>query len=190
MLEMINKWTGTINIDGQEFSKATDFKPVADTIHIVLKPKEVAVKEVAQTTEATAVESTMLRIKVKKYMTQKSTPSFDFMKKWNDDNPMPLRIMFGEKVKETRGMVYMKLHGDIVGERTMICMKCGKPITNSVSQYFGMGPKCGGHNYVNPFDTDEQLKEAVESYKKQIQNITWEGWVIKSAIEEQEEVVQ
>lgn len=46
-------------------------------------------------------------IKVKAYMTKPATPQFDFMQKWNNNKPMPYRIMKGEKVKETKGMVYM-----------------------------------------------------------------------------------
>ena len=81
----------------------------------------------------------------------------------------------------------MKLHGDITTKQTTRCMMCGKPITNPVSQYFGMGPKCGGHNYVNPFENEEELMTAVEKYRTEyLQKITWEGWVIKSAIEEKE----
>lgn len=125
----------------------------------------------------------MEKIKVKSYMTKKATPEFDFMEKWNNNNPMPLRIMVGEKIKETPGMVYMKLHGDITSTQTQVCMKCGRPITNNVSKYFGMGPECGGHSYVNPFNSEEELKEAVEAYRRTLNQITWEGWIIKSAIE-------
>lgn len=128
----------------------------------------------------------MYKITVKKYMTQKATPEFDFMAKWNNDIPMPLRTMVGTVEKETRGMVYMKLHGDIYAEKICTCMKCGRPLTNPVSQFFGIGPECGGHNYVNPFNSEEELKEAVSAYKKQLINTTWEGWVIKSAILEQD----
>lgn len=123
-----------------------------------------------------------VRITVKRYMTKPASPGFDFMSKWNHDKPMPLCTMTGVKVKETKGMVYMKLHGDIWTEKLTVCMKCGKPLTNPVSQYFGIGPECGHHNYINPFDSDEELKEAVNAYKLRLQAVTWEGWVIKSAI--------
>ena len=131
-----------------------------------------------------------MRITVKNYMTKPATPEFDFMAKWNNNNPMPLRTMVGEVVKETRGMVYMKLHGDIYAEKICVCMKCERPLTNPISQYFGIGPECGGHNYINPFDTEEELKEAVKSYRAQLQNITWSGWIIKSAIIDSEEDMQ
>lgn len=129
----------------------------------------------------------MRKITVKSYMTKQATPEFDFMAKWNDNRPMPLRTMVGTAVKETRGMVYMKLHGDIYAERICTCMKCGRPLTNPVSQYFGIGPECGNHGYVNPFNSEAELKAAVSSYRKELQNIEWEGWVIKSAIIENED---
>ena len=52
------------------------------------------------------------KITVKKYMTEPSTPNFDFQDKWNDGKPMPLCTMQGEVIKETRGMYYMKLKED------------------------------------------------------------------------------
>ena len=127
-------------------------------------------------------------ITVKKYMTRKATPEFDFMRKWNNDIPMPLMMMQGVVEKETRGMVYMKLHGTMYADVMHTCMKCGRPLTNPVSQFFGVGPECGGHNYVNPFSSDEELKAAVAAYRKKLVNITWEGWIIKSAITERKEI--
>ena len=52
------------------------------------------------------------KITVKKYMTEPSTSNFDFQEKWNGGNPMPLCIIHGEVIKETRGMYYMKLKSD------------------------------------------------------------------------------
>ena len=52
------------------------------------------------------------KITVKKYMTEPATANFDFQDKWNNGNPMPLCIMQGEVIKETRGMYYMKLKSD------------------------------------------------------------------------------
>ena len=71
------------------------------------------------------------KITVKKYMTEPSTPNFDFQDRWNDGNPMPLCTMQGKVTKETRGMFHMELKAD---------------------------------------------------------DITWTGWVIKSAIKEWEEI--
>lgn len=123
------------------------------------------------------------KIEVKGYMLKEATPDFDFMARWNNNVPMPLKIMYGVKLKETRGMVYMRLHGDIKETITQRCMCCGRPITNPVSRYFGIGPICGDHNYTNPFDTEEELHEAVEAYRIKLVNTVWTGWIIKSAIE-------
>lgn len=194
MLNMLANWKGTVTINDVEYKSIDEaissFKATNGQIHIILKgTQEKSKYEDGKQLKQDNVKSTnTYRVKVRQYMTKKASADFDFMKKWNNDVPMPMRIMVGEKVKETRGMVYMKLHCDILQEKTFTCMCCGRPLTNPVSQYFGVGPECGNHNYVNPFNSNEELKQAVESYRKQLQNITWEGWIIKSAIEEQEEI--
>lgn len=192
MVQLLAGWKGTVNYNGQEFQNGSeftaDFKPVEGKIHIKLYPqgKKTGNAPAQRVTEANKQEIIQepeeYVVTVKKYMTQKSSPRFDFMAKWNNDVPMPLCTMVGYRVKETPGMVYMKLHGDIISEKTSHCMKCGKRLTNPVSQYFGIGPECGNHNYVNPFNTEEELRQAVGAYKKKLQEAVWEGWVIKSAI--------
>lgn len=123
------------------------------------------------------------KVEVKPWMTLKSSDGFDFMQKFNNDIPMPLVIMYTSgKLDETRGMVKMTLHGDIKDRVTTRCMCCGRPITNKVSQFFGIGPICGDHNYVNPFDTEEELNEAVRMYREKLVNTVWTGWIAKSAI--------
>lgn len=128
----------------------------------------------------------LYRITVKKYMTQKSNRDFDFMYKWNNDIPMPFVRMTVKVIKQTRGMIYAECFGDI--EKTDICMKCGKPLTNPVSRLYGLGPECGQHAYINPFDTEDELREHLEEVKTKIQNIKWTGWIIKSAIKDCEDI--
>lgn len=192
MIDMIKCWQGKVAVNGQSYddiaSAISNFKPVSGPIRINLYPKrETAVKKHSDKS-GEDVKTGEIRITVKKYMTKKATPSFDFMKKWNNDVPMPLRTMTGVVLQETKGMLKMKLHGDIWAQKISTCMCCGRILTNPVSQYFGIGPECGGHNYVNPFNSDDELKEAVSEYRKKLQSITWEGWVIKSSITSQEEV--
>ena len=189
MITMLKNWPGEVVIDGKSWQNGdkavSEFKPELEQIHIVLRPvKKEAVVADGNRVEKSGTEQEY-RITVKQYMTRKSTPEFDFMAKWNNDKPMPYRTMTGKKIKETRGMVYMELHGDIWADKIFTCMCCGKKLTNPVSQFFGIGPECGGHNYVHPFDSDAELKAAVNSYKKQLQSVTWTGWVIKSAIQEE-----
>ena len=122
------------------------------------------------------------KIEVKNWMMKKSSPDFDFMLIRNNDIPMPMKIMYGVKLDETRGMIKMKLHGDLESTETQRCIYCGKVITHPVSRYFGVGPKCGGHEYTNPFNSQEELEAAVNAHRLKLVNTTWEGWIAKSAI--------
>ena len=190
MLSLLKDYKGTVEINGEKYDSIKDatkrFKSDSDTITIKLMSNNVQRVK----TQVRALQTNVQKkITVKAYMTRKATEDFTFMKEWNNDVPMPLRTMIGTVEKETRGMVYMKLHGDITAEKTQRCLACGRPITNPVSQFFGMGPECGGHNYVNPFYTEEELRQAVKAYRENYLNkLEWEGWIIKSAILEEEDV--
>jgi len=194
MVNAIKNWNGLVTINNIEFNNGLDasnfdFKTVKGPVSILLQSNKKTVENESNNKVVDVSTSALTKIKVRQYMTKKSSGTFDFMKKWNNDIPMPMRVMVGSVVKETKGMVYMKLHADILQEQTSHCMCCGRQITNPVSRYFGMGPECGGHNYVNPFENDTELKKAVGEYRKRLREITWEGWVIKSAIEEREDVI-
>lgn len=195
MYKMLSKWTGAIVINDvvynsyEELERSNfDFKTLSDDCTIKLLNKNSNALKSSNTKRESEPISDIkqYKIKVKPYMTRKATPEFNFMEQYNNNVPMPLRVMVGEKIKETNGMVYMKLHGDIVARTIDTCMCCGKPIENKISRYFGMGPICGNHNYTNPFDSEEELNRAVEKYREQLRNIVWEGWIIKSAILEEE----
>ena len=194
MITMLKNWEGAVEVNDSTYDSIQDvIKANLDlngNIHIKLYPQaKKAVNGAGNAKKAPIpAQEQEYRITVKKYMTEKSNPQFNFMAQWNNDNPMPLRIMTGTVVKETRGMVYMKLHGDMYAEKMCTCMKCGKRLTNKVSQYFGIGPECGGHKYVSPFETQEELDNAVADYRKHLQSITWVGWVIRSSITECVEV--
>ena len=188
MLTMLKNWKGSLEINGVHYenvSQAILSAKLSDSqeVNIILHSNQKRAKNTLKMSD-----SDEYRITVRQYMTQKASADFDFMKKWNNDVPMPFRTMIGIVEKETRGMVYMKLHADIYADVITTCMKCGRPLTNKVSQYFGIGPECGGHNYVHPFETDEELDKAVAEYRKQLQKVTWEGWIIRSAILEKEKI--
>ena len=189
LAEIFSSWQGSVELDGIKFDSVSDvdFNAVNDDSCIILHCNNN--NSVERTTAQLEINSDKeYTITVRAYMTRTGSPSFDFMTKWNNDIPMPLRTMVGTFEKETKGMVYAKLHGDIIGETVQTCMKCGRPITNAVSKFFGMGPECGKHNYINPFKSEEELQQVVQDYRKNyLQNITWEGWIIKSAIISQEE---
>lgn len=181
MLEKLLKdWKGEILINDIAVNASNfDFNTLSDDTHIIL---HAAVKN-ADTSVVDGLNNvTQYRVTVKKYMTQKSTPGFDFMAKWNNDNPMPLVTMVGTVEKETKGMVYMKLHGQ--AEPVVRCMRCGRTLTNPVSQLYGIGPECITKV---PFIMDLDVND-VEGIKKKLVDVVWEGWVIKSAITEREEL--
>ena len=125
-------------------------------------------------------------IKVRQYMTKEASEDFDFQSKWNNNVPMPFRVMRGRVLKETRGMLYMDCYA--VPLKTDVCMRCGKPLSNPVSRLYGVGPECGGHACINPFETEEELYACLDSVKQKLSAIKWRGWVIKSAIVEAVEV--
>ena len=188
MLELLKNYPGNLKVNGKEFENVLQaiqsFSGYQGRLVIELNANTPTTTP-PPWQEVEEGKETEYIIKVKLYMTKPATPSFDFMDKWNNGVPMPMRIMVGKKLKETRGMVKMELRGEIIQEVNPVCMKCGRELTNPVSQYFGIGPECGGHNYINPFETEAELRQAVAETRKQLQSITWTGWVIKSAIEEQ-----
>lgn len=188
MIQMIKHWQGPVEINGVEYESAAQaisaFKPVSDDIYIILKVR--GQKPVNQPTggEKATIEQvageTEYKIMVKPYMTKPATPEFDFMAKWNDNKPMPMRIMAGTVEKETRGMAYMHLHG--MAEETITCMCCGKELTNPISRHYGIGPVCMSKVGIVA-DIDD-----VEAIKEKLVEVTWSGWVIKSAILSKEEI--
>ena len=182
-MEFLKNWNGTIEINGKDPNDVDMFN-IKGAISIHLMPVGYSKPVEYKLSVEPEVDDKEYKIKVRAWMTKASTPDFNFMDKFNGGIPMPMRIMVGTVNKQTEKMYHMTLHGDILEEITQTCMCCGKPITNEVSKYFGMGPVCGQHNYVNPFNSKEELKEAVAQYKEKLRNITWTGWIPKSAIEE------
>ena len=182
MLEKLLKdWKGEISINDKHYTSVQDVKidskTFSESMHIILHSN--AQKRI-QTKIDSVDDALEYQITVKRYMTQTATPEFDFMAKWNNDNPMPLRTMVGTIEKETHGMVYMKLHGQ--AEPVVRCMRCGRLLTNPISQHYGIGPECmsklGFVCDINDVDT----------ITKKLVDVTWEGWIIKSAITERKEV--
>lgn len=179
---LLKDWKGQVQVGDKHYTSVErcnfDFKRLSDDAHIILHS---SVKNATLSVVDTLNEKIQYRITVKKYMTETASLSFDFMAKWNNDNPMPLRTMTGTIEKETRGMVYMRLHGQ--AEPVVRCIRCGRLLTNPTSQIYGIGPECMEKLGLVRIEIDD-----VETIKKRLVDITWEGWVIKSAIIEKEEI--
>ncbi len=189
MISMLKTWKGAVEIDGTEYKSIQDamsvLKTIKDDIHIKLlsnnKDANMSVTDTSKDVSSDTLErETEYQITVKKYMTMKATPDFDFMLKWNNDKPMPMRIMQGTVEKETKGMVYMKLHG--LAKPTITCYCCGKELTNPISRHYGIGPIC-----LSKLGIIRDIED-VENIREDLVNITWEGWIIKSSITERKEV--
>lgn len=195
MVTMIQNWRGAVEVNGTVYDSieaASDaFKSFSGEWHIRLLPAVVKANTaqksdgfrrsaVAEQKPEADVHEDEVRITVKAYMTRTSEPGFDFMQKWNNDNPMPLRTMVGYTIKETRGMRYMKLHG--MGLAEVCCMRCGRRLTHPVSRHYGIGPECMTKLGIVA-DIDD-----VDAIKEKLEKVEWTGWVIKSAIIDEEEV--
>lgn len=195
MESIIREITRPMTINGQSCTDIESMiKSIADGEKVTIEMEAVRVqteeirpqsRQVVMTANDMRVNHSYI-IKVRQYMTKPSSPDFDFQSKWNSDVPMPFRIMQGRVLKETRGMLMMDCHA--VPLKTDVCMRCGRPLTHPVSRLYGVGPECGGHAHINPFDTEDELYAALDSVKQKLSEIKWRGWIIKSAIEECQEV--
>ena len=161
-------------------------KPFEFTLDKAIKELNTEIEDYTWTKVKKMEVGTSYKITVKKYMTEPATSTFDFQDKWNNGVPMPLCIMQGKVIKETRGMYYMNLHGK--AEPTSKCLVCGKTLTNPISKLYGIGPECSEKVGIIRIESEEESKEKLKHIMEQIDDISWTGWVIKSAIKEWEEI--
>lgn len=133
------------------------------------------------------VKKVKYEIKVKNWMLKQATEDFDFQAKWNDNKPMPMAIMEGYILQETKGMYKMKLQGS--AEPSTYCRVCGAKLTNEVSLLYGIGPECSEKIGLPRIATKEQLQENYGNMKEIAETVNWEGWVIKKGIKEMNEVL-
>lgn len=191
MINQLKQWQGACEINDKYFdSFPVDLKDLSDNIHIKLYPCAQSAVESTGNDEKvqSIVNSNQLQIghtyeiTVKPYMTRQATPEFDFMTRFNNDLPMPLRTMTGTVVKETKGMYQMELRGR--AKQEIRCLRCGRELTNPVSRMYGIGPECITKI---PIFFDIDIND-VEGIKEKMQEVKWSGWCIKSAITEVKEI--
>ena len=80
----------------------------------------------------------------------------------------------------------MNLQGK--AEPTSKCLVCGKTLTNPISKLYGIGSECSEKIGLIRIESEEEAKEKLKCIMEQIDDITWTGFVIKSAIKEWEEI--
>lgn len=118
IFDILKSWPGAVEIDGRILDDSTGALTGAlNAKRIILYANNKNATE-SKSERPESVSSNEYLITVKSYMTKKSSPGFDFMAQWNNDNPMPLITMVGTIEKETPGMVYMKLRGELVSTVT------------------------------------------------------------------------
>lgn len=205
MLNLLN-WDRPIRVNGVVYPSATDALEAledytgeiivelnwekAQPVHTVVADEKTAERQVSagEMGSQTSKDGKLWRITVRQYMTRKGDKDFRFHEERNNGIPMPMRTMVGEILDETRGLVKMRLRGAIMSKPMSSCMVCGRTITHPVSLLYGIGPECGKHYHINPFSTEEELRAYYDSLKRKVEEVTWEGWIIKSAILEKVEV--
>lgn len=181
--DIVHSWIGSVKIGDTVYENgaSVDDSALVGAESIILQSsKKVSAerKESRLAAVSMSPSDTVYKIIVKPYMTRIGTPDFDFMSRWNSDKPMPLQTMIGIITKETKGMVYMQLRGH--AEPTIRCLRCGKVLTNEVSKKYGIGPECLSKLGIER--DPEQVKDIIIA----LQDVTWSGWIIKSAIVKQE----
>ena len=125
-------------------------------------------------------DSLLYKVKVKSYMLDNT---YKFHNMWNNGNPMPMTVMYGNILEETKTMIKMNLHCRITESDT--CLRCGRRLTNDISKLYGLGPECGEHYYINPLSLQEFInhKKAIED---NLREIKWCGWIPRLAFNSME----
>ena len=96
MLTMLKNWKGAVEIDGKQYDNINAFISTGAVLSESINIKLLAERNPDVTSESRqhieqVDEPTEYKITVRQYMTKQSDGSFDFMKKWNNDIPMPMR---------------------------------------------------------------------------------------------------
>ena len=177
--DFLSKYPGKIKVNGQSISRlrvADYLQTCSGDIEIKLIPERFI-----DTQDDEEVQKIVeYDVYVKSYMLNKSTDDFNFMRVWNNDIPMPLRLMRGEIIQESRSMYKMKLHGIV---NKTICSRCGRELYNATSKIVGIGPECASVLGVEVSMFNKQASEQfIKEMEQKIRNTVWEGWVPKTAI--------
>jgi hypothetical protein len=120
-------------------------------------------------TKLIETQAQKFRVKVRQFMTRR------------DANPVPMREMMATVKRETGRAVLVTMKGFIAPSSH--CLHCGRALTHPVSLLYGIGPICGGHFHINPLNSEEELQARYAEMCQQMENVTWEGWIPRSAIE-------
>lgn len=183
MFELLKNYPGELSVNNRDFKNVKEaeeyYKDYKGGLTILLKGIEQEETKQVNTDR-------VYQITVRRYMTNYSRDFF--LEQWNPDGPMPYVTMIGTKIKETEKLIKMKLWADISENRITTCMCCGRPLSNPLSQYLGVGPECGASKHLKLLESGVSIDEVKRSFREHLKNIEWEGWIVKSAITQVKEL--
>ena len=178
MLELLSNYEGKLKINNVEYENIKEaqkaFKDYKGGLTIILNENQ------RKTVHDIDTDIKFYQITVKKWMTTYDE-SF-FLEEYNEDGPMPFVTMVGFKLGETKNLIKMRLRADLITNKSTICMRCGRPLSNPISQYLSLGPECGAKEHMQFIESGMDIKQVQEDLKKKLREVVWEGWIVKSAI--------
>jgi hypothetical protein len=184
MFELLKDYHGSLVINGKEFDTVKEakefFQSYKGGLTIILNKTHVQSDNTNRKLVHTIDDQMTYLVTVRKYMTTYDK-SF-FLHKMNHQGPMPYMTMYGHKLEETKGLVKMELWADISATQITTCMRCGRPLSNPISQLLGLGPECGAAEHMALISSGIDVEKVREEFRKTLQKVTWVGWIVKSAI--------
>lgn len=185
MFELLKEYSGRLTVNNRVFESVQDaeqaFENYKGGLTILLNKKDD--NDPPLSTKSKNIDTTTVyQISVKRYMTQYKSDFF--LHRMNPEGPMPFMIMCGRKLMETEKLVKMECWAGLPSTRVTTCIKCGRPLTNPLSQYLSLGPECGASEHMRMIQSGVSIDEVRKRLEHKLNNTRWTGWIIKSAIQD------
>lgn len=175
MLEFLNNYIGDIIYE----NKVIDKSDIANLINST--DGSIKITLVPQSYKSNEAEVFDKRIEVEDWLLRQSDNINTFMLKWNNDIPLPLKIMDINIIKEERGIYYIKA---IAPNNNIVkCTYCGRVLRTPESKLVGIGPECLRKIGLPNISINERKK-----ILDKLKSIVWVGWIPKSAIINMEDI--
>lgn len=182
MFELLKDYTGSLTVNNKKFESVEDarraFSDYKGGLTIILNPAI----DGNSTIKKDIDKDTIYQITVRKYMTNYGSDFF--LNGMNKQGPMPYITMVGQKLSETEKLVKMKCWVELSTQRVSTCIRCGRPLTNPISQYLSLGPECGAAEHMKLIQNGVSVDLVRKQLQEKLNKITWTGWIIKTAIKD------
>ena len=162
MLELLSNYEGKLKINNVEYENIKEaqkaFKDYKGGLTIILNEDQ------RKTVHDIDTDIKFYQITVKKWMTTYDE-SF-FLEEYNEDGPMPFVTMVGFKLGETKNLIKMRLRADLITNKSTVCMRCGRSLSNPISQHLSLGPECGAKEHMQFIESGMDITQVQEDLKK------------------------